>query len=72
MNAKKYDPKEPMLKAIQRLKIEPFYASDRVREMAKDDPYLVEVGKMDAYAILGNGGCVNAAEVEEKKKGGVS
>lgn len=70
MEAKKYDPSEPMMKAIERLKIKPFYASDRIRELAEDDPYLVEVGRMDAYAILRNGGCKNAAEVEAKKKGG--
>jgi hypothetical protein len=70
MKAKKYDPNEPVLKAIERLKLEPWYPNDEVRRMAENDPYLVEIGKMDALAILRNGGAKNAAEVEAMKKGG--
>ena len=65
----KYDPNEPVLKAIERLNLEPWYANDEVRRKAENDPYLVEVGKMDAYAILRNDGCKNQAEIDAKKGG---
>lgn len=69
MSKRKFDPKEPMLKAINRLNIEPFYPSDEVRRKAESDPELVLIGQMDAYAILSNDGCKNQAEIDAKKGG---
>ncbi len=69
MEAKKYDPNEPVLKAIERLGIEPWYATDEIRRRAENDPALVEIGKQDAYAIFRNGGCKNQAEIDKMKGG---
>lgn len=66
MASKKYDPNEPMMQAIARLKLKPFFSSNEVRRRAENDPMLMEVGLMDAYAILRNGGCKNQAEIDEK------
>ena len=69
MKANKYDSNEPVLKAIERLKLKPWYPNDEVRRKAESNPELVLIGKMDAYAILRNDGCKNQAEIDAKKGG---
>lgn len=69
MAKKKFDPDEPMLKVMQRVK--PFFPTEEARIAAENDPFLMEVALMDAAAIHRNRGAKNADEVKAMKKGGV-